>query len=107
MYALPASAAVPAELRHAAQENPIKGWLMRHKRLAHVISLKRSKTTLSMFCFTDLAFALTAEPARADVKAGLLHLDREGSSVFVFKHRSRTRSTDWYWELWYGYSPCL
>lgn len=81
----------------------MKGWLMRHKRLAHVISLKWSRTTLSMFCFTDLTFSLTSELTDPDVKAGLLHLDKEGSSIFILKHRSRTRSADWYWQLWCGF----
>jgi hypothetical protein len=73
---------------------------MKHKRLAHVISLKRSRTNVSMFSFADLSFCVTTEPSNADLKSGILHVEKEGTSIFVMKHRSRTRSADWYWELW-------
>lgn len=62
-------------------------------------------TKLSLYSFTDLSFALTCSSsafrARSRTKTRLLlYGSREGTNIFIFNAKSRTRAVDWVWRLW-------
>ncbi|TCD70536.1 hypothetical protein EIP91_002882 [Steccherinum ochraceum] len=81
---------------------PGKEWLTGHKHLTFVIPLDGG-TRLSIYSFIDLTFCLACPPSplRARYKGrDLLYMTRKGTNIFVFKPKSRTRATDWVWQLW-------
>lgn len=86
---------------------PGKEWAIGHKNLAYVVPLRGAVTKFSLYSFVDLTFCLTCPPvaqwtAELHSKARtLLHRAKEGTNIFVFKVRSRTRALDWTWQLWY------
>jgi hypothetical protein len=73
---------------------------MRRLQLVYMIPLNGAKTTLSLYSFVDLTFCITCAPNPVDAKGGRLHAAREGTNIFVFKPKSRTRAVDWFWNLW-------
>ena len=62
-----------------------------------------TRTRLSLYSFVDLTFCITcpAKPIRAKSKRRWLLGAASGTSIFVFKVKSRTRAMDWVWHLWY------
>lgn len=85
------------------QSLPGKEWMVGHKHLAFIIPLK-TKTKLSLYSFVDLTFCLTCPPTpvhSSESKArAIFHRSKEGTNIFVFKVKSRTRALDWTWQLW-------
>jgi hypothetical protein len=74
-----------------------------HKHLAFIIPLK-IKTKLSLYSFVDLTFCLTCPPTpvySSESKArAIFHRSNEGTNIFVFKLKSRSRALDWTWQIW-------
>ncbi|KAF8158329.1 Pleckstrin homology domain-containing protein [Crassisporium funariophilum] len=83
---------------------PGKEWITGHKSLAYVIPLKSSKTRLSLYSFVDLTFCITCAPTTTRLNAAtsrwIFSREKEGTNIFVFKLKSRTRAYDWTWQLW-------
>ena len=85
------------------QSLPVKEWMVGHKHLAFIIPLI-TKTKLSLYSFVDLTFCLTCPhaPVHNSEKArAIFHRSKEGTDIFIFKVKSRTRALDWTWQLWY------
>ena len=85
------------------QSLPVKEWMVGHKHLAFIIPLI-ANTKLSLYSFVDLTFCLTCPPTpvhNSETKArAIFHRSKEGTNIFVFKVKSRTRALDWTWQLW-------
>jgi hypothetical protein len=85
------------------QTFPGKEWMVGHKHLAFIIPLK-IKTKLSLYSFVDLTFCLTCPPTpvhSSESKArAVFHRSNEGTNIFVFKLKSRSRALDWTWQIW-------
>ncbi|KAF5338894.1 hypothetical protein D9611_008762 [Ephemerocybe angulata] len=84
---------------------PGKEMLVGRKHLAYVIPLKSSRTNLSLYSFVDLTFCLTCPPTSTRVtQAGgsrrIFNRAKEGTNIFIFKHKTRSRAWDWTWQLW-------
>ncbi|KAJ3796632.1 Pleckstrin homology domain-containing protein [Lentinula aff. detonsa] len=83
---------------------PGKEWVTGHKHLSFIIPLKSTRTRLSLYSFVDLTFCLTCSPTSRrfnPVKARwTIHSAKEGSNIFIFKLKSRSRAFDWIWQLW-------
>ena len=86
------------------QTIPGKEYITGHKRLAFIVPLASDRTSVSLYSFVDLTFCILCPPT--PVRNGysraraFLHLSKEGTNVFVFKVKSRTRARDWLWHLW-------
>ncbi|KAK7690007.1 hypothetical protein QCA50_006649 [Cerrena zonata] len=80
---------------------PGKEMITGHKHLAFMIPLD-FRTRLSLYSFVDLTFCITcpAKPLRARSKRRWLLGAASGTSIFIFKVKSRTRGMDWTWHLW-------
>ncbi|KAF7985501.1 hypothetical protein HWV62_3705 [Athelia sp. TMB] len=82
---------------------PFKERIMGHKHLAFIIPLK-TRTRLSLYSFVDLTFCITCPPCpvsdSANSARSLFHRSKEGTNIFVFKLKSRSRAQDWMWALW-------
>ncbi|KAG2151386.1 hypothetical protein DEU56DRAFT_777628 [Suillus clintonianus] len=83
---------------------PGKEHIIGHKHLAFIIPLKSQRTHSSLYSFTDFTFCISCPPTPVhnnQSKARAL-FDRapEGTNVFVFKTKCRTRGMDWCWQLW-------
>lgn len=89
---------------HMIQNMPGKEWVIGHKDLAFVIPLKSSRTQLSLYSFVDLTFCLTCTPTtpRRDASRSrwFFRREKEGTNIFIFKLKSRSRAYDWTWQLW-------
>ena len=88
------------------QSIPGAEWLMGHKALTFLIPLEQT-TKLSLYSFTDLSFVLTCPSSSHRTRSRtrtrlLLYGSREGTNIFIFNVRSRTRAVDWMWKLWCG-----
>ncbi|KIJ64487.1 hypothetical protein HYDPIDRAFT_111813, partial [Hydnomerulius pinastri MD-312] len=83
---------------------PGKEFFTGHKNLAFLIPLKSQRTSVSLYSFADLTFCILCPPTSVQdgqSKArALFHKSKEGTNVFVFKTKSRTRAQDWMWHLW-------
>lgn len=82
---------------------PGKEWFTGHKQLAWVIPLKSSRTQLSLYSFVDLTFCITCPPTttqRDSKSRWFFSRAKEGTNIFVFKLKSRSRAYDWTWQLW-------
>ncbi|KAF9013461.1 Pleckstrin homology domain-containing protein [Cyathus striatus] len=83
---------------------PGKEWITRRKHLSYVIPLKSSRTRLSLYSWADLTFCITCPPTtrRLNQTASrwIFSRDKEGTNIFVFKVKSRSRAYDWTWQLW-------
>ncbi|KAG5648284.1 hypothetical protein DXG03_004854 [Asterophora parasitica] len=80
-------------------------WFTGHKHLAFVIPLKSSKTHLSLYSFVDLTFCLQCHPTKpirddALTSSWPFRRAKEGTNIFIFKVKSRSRAYDWVWQLW-------
>ncbi|KAF8908921.1 Pleckstrin homology domain-containing protein [Gymnopilus junonius] len=86
-----------------------KDWAVGHKHLSYVIPLKSSRTRLSLYSFVDLTFCITCAPTTTKLNATasrwIFNKDKEGTNIFVFKLKSRSRAYDWSWQLWYFILP--
>ncbi|KAF9007668.1 hypothetical protein BDZ89DRAFT_965606 [Hymenopellis radicata] len=86
---------------------PGKERLTGHKHLAFVVPLKSGRTRLSMYSFIDMTFCITCPPTpttapsrTASKSRGLFHISKQGTNIFVFKVKTRSRALDWIWQLW-------
>ncbi|KAJ4482213.1 Pleckstrin homology domain-containing protein [Lentinula aciculospora] len=83
---------------------PGKEWVTGHKHLSYIIPLKSTRTRLFLYCFVDLTFCITCSPTTRrfnPVKAKwTIHSAKEGSNIFIFKPKCRSRASDWIWRLW-------
>ncbi|EDR13810.1 uncharacterized protein LACBIDRAFT_188344 [Laccaria bicolor S238N-H82] len=83
---------------------PGKEMFTKHKHLSYVIPLKSSRTHLSLYSFVDLSFCLTCPPTTTRLNASssrwIFNRAKEGTNIFIFKLRSRSRAYDWFWLLW-------
>ncbi|KIK86882.1 hypothetical protein PAXRUDRAFT_152537 [Paxillus rubicundulus Ve08.2h10] len=83
---------------------PGKEYFLGHKNLAFLVPLKSERTSLSLYSFADLTFCILCPPTLIQniySKARtLFNYSKEGTNVFVFKVKSRTRAQDWVWYLW-------
>ncbi|KAG6850272.1 hypothetical protein H0H93_015529 [Arthromyces matolae] len=90
----------------AFQDIPCKEWFTGHKHIAFVIPLIPTKTHLSLYSFVDSTFCITCPPAEpshdGSKRRFFLLRTREGTNIFIFKHKSRSRAFDWIWRLWLG-----
>lgn len=59
---------------------------------------------MSLYSFVDLTFCLTCTPTSTRRSASkprwIFSREKEGTNIFVFKVKSRTRAYDWIWQLW-------
>ena len=86
------------------QSTPGKEWFVGHKDLSFVVPLRDSSTHMSVFSTTDMSFSLicTPRPVRMLTRRRALFASRSnGTNVFIFKSKSRSRAIDWMWQLWY------
>lgn len=83
-----------------------------HKHLAYVIPLDSTKTSLSLYSFTDLTFCLSCtkltarkdkSPVYENIANRLPFLRSTGTHLFIFKTKIRTSGIDWLWDLWSVY----
>ncbi|KAH7921911.1 hypothetical protein BV22DRAFT_1197834 [Leucogyrophana mollusca] len=83
---------------------PGKEFFTGHKHLAFLIPLNSLNTRLSLYSFADLTFCLMSPPtpvrSSGSKARAIFHHGKEGTNVFVFKTKSRTRALDWTWQLW-------
>ncbi|KJA24061.1 hypothetical protein HYPSUDRAFT_136823 [Hypholoma sublateritium FD-334 SS-4] len=83
---------------------PGKEWMSGHKHLSYVIPLLSSKTKLSLFSFVDLTFCVTCAPTTTtlipEISRWSFSREKEGTNIFIFKVKSRSRAYDWIWRLW-------
>ena len=90
----------------AFQRTPGKEWAIKRKNLAYVIPLKSSKTKLSLYSFVDLTFCITCAPTTTRLNEATSRWSfsrgKEGTNIFIFKLKSRSRAYDWTWQLWYA-----
>ncbi|KAH0831930.1 hypothetical protein J3R83DRAFT_12814 [Lanmaoa asiatica] len=91
-------------VNHIEQTIPGKEYITGHKHLAFLIPLASERTSVSLYSFVDLTFCILCPPtpvherySRARV---FFNLSKEGTNVFVFKVKSRSRARDWLWHLW-------
>ena len=89
------------------QRTPGKEWAIKRKNLAYVIPLKSSKTKLSLYSFVDLTFCITCAPTTTRLSEATSRWSfsrgKEGTNIFIFKLKSRSRAYDWTWQLWYAH----
>ena len=89
----------------AFQRTPGKEWAIKRKNLAYVIPLKSSKTKLSLYSFVDLTFCITCAPTATrlneETSRWSFSRGKEGTNIFIFKLKSRSRAYDWTWQLWF------
>ncbi|KAL4081076.1 Pleckstrin homology domain-containing protein [Scleroderma citrinum] len=74
-----------------------------HKKLAFLIPLTSLRTSISLYSFTDYTFCILCPPTPVHEHSkarALFHRSKEGTNVFIFKAKSRTRAQDWIWRLW-------
>lgn len=75
-----------------------------HKHLAYVIPLRSDRTNLSLYSFVDLTFCITCQPTSTRLAPGgarrIFSRSREGTNIFLFQHKNRSRAWDWTWQLW-------
>jgi hypothetical protein len=92
----------------AFQRTPGKEWAIKRKNLAYVIPLKSSKTKLSLYSFVDLTFCITCAPTTTRLNEANFRWSfsrgKEGTNIFIFKLKSRSRAYDWTWQLWYAHT---
>ncbi|KAG2039604.1 hypothetical protein BDR03DRAFT_1008925 [Suillus americanus] len=83
---------------------PGKEHITGHKHLAFIIPLKSQRTHSTLYSFTDFTFCILCPraPVRHNQTKARTLFDRvqEGTNVFVFKPKCRTRAMDWCWRLW-------
>ncbi|KAF9220965.1 hypothetical protein BS17DRAFT_786276 [Gyrodon lividus] len=83
---------------------PGKEYFIGHKNLAFLVPLNTERTSVSLYSFADLTFCILCPPTpvqdRYSKARALFHRSKEGTNVFVFKVKSRTRAQDWVWHLW-------
>ncbi|KAF8964211.1 Pleckstrin homology domain-containing protein [Flammula alnicola] len=83
---------------------PGKEWITGHKELSYVIPLKSSRTKLSLYSFVDSTFCITCAPTTTQLNTAtsrwVFSRTKEGTNIFVFKPKSRSRGYDWMWQLW-------
>lgn len=76
-----------------------------HKKLAFLIPLSSSRTNVSLYSFADLTFCVhcpsTLVHNGGSKAKNLFRSPKDGTNVFIFKHKSRTRAEDWLWHLWH------
>ena len=87
------------------QHTPCKEHVLGHKHLAFVIPLYDPRTKLSLFSSVDMTFCMVCPPTPTKYKKErgrrwIFHRSSRGLNVFVFKHKSRSRASDWIWSLW-------
>ena len=83
------------------QSTSLQEWAIGHKHLAYIIPLKSPRTHLSLYSFIDMTFCITCRPMRTYLKTKLSRTEPEGTCIYIFKTRSRSRAYDWTWNLWY------
>ncbi|KIY44808.1 hypothetical protein FISHEDRAFT_50785 [Fistulina hepatica ATCC 64428] len=79
---------------------PFKEHLLGRKHLASVLPLREGKTHISVYSFVDMTFCITYHHEGGLQSRQRLHLNKEGTDVFIFKLKSRSRAQDWVWKLW-------
>ncbi|KAJ7601025.1 Pleckstrin homology domain-containing protein [Mycena floridula] len=79
---------------------PGKEWILGHKDLAFVIPLTPRKSRLSLYSFVDLTFCITCPPTSTGAAITRHFHHSEGTNIFIFKHKCRSRAFDWIWKLW-------
>lgn len=83
---------------------PGKEHITGHKHLAFIIPLKSRRTQSNLYSFTDFTFCIVCPRVPVCNKQSKVRVlfDRvqEGTNVFVFKPKCRTRAMDWCWQLW-------
>ncbi|KAG1882580.1 hypothetical protein F4604DRAFT_1741551 [Suillus subluteus] len=83
---------------------PGKEHITGHKHLAFMIPLKSQRTHSTLYSFTDFTFCILCPraPVRNNQTKARALFDRvqEGTNVFIFKPKCRTRAMDWCWRLW-------
>ncbi|RDB17902.1 Meiotically up-regulated gene 56 protein [Hypsizygus marmoreus] len=83
---------------------PGKEWVFGHKDLAFVIPLKSARTQLSLYSFVDMTFCITCPPTTAQRDSStsrrFFRWAKEGTNIFIFNLKSRSRAYDWIWQLW-------
>lgn len=82
---------------------PGKEFFTGHKKLAFLIPLTSLRTSVSLYSFTDHTFCILCPPTSTHEHSkarALFHRSKEGTNVFIFKVKSRSRAQDWIWRLW-------
>ncbi|KAF9454744.1 hypothetical protein P691DRAFT_716543 [Macrolepiota fuliginosa MF-IS2] len=82
----------------------VQEWAVGHKHLAYIIPLKSRRTHLSLYSFVDMTFCITCQPMHtyfnSSRKKWNITGELEGTNVYIFKIKSRSRAYDWTWQLW-------
>ncbi|KAI6114026.1 hypothetical protein F5141DRAFT_1213159 [Pisolithus sp. B1] len=77
---------------------PGREFITGHKKLAFLIPLSSSRTNVSLYSFADLTFCVhcpsTVVHNGSSKARALFHNSKEGTNVFIFKNKSRTRAED-------------
>ncbi|KAG7088497.1 hypothetical protein E1B28_012485 [Marasmius oreades] len=83
---------------------PGEEWVRGHKNLSYIIPLKSGRTKLSIYSFVDLTFCITCPPTsrryNPTTRKWQIHISKEGTFVYIFKIKCRSRAYDWTWQLW-------
>ncbi|KAF8443073.1 Pleckstrin homology domain-containing protein [Boletus edulis BED1] len=83
---------------------PGKEYITGHKHLSFIIPLASEQTSVSLYSFIDLTFCILCPPTpvrdRKTRSRSFFQLSKDGTNVFVFKLKSRSRARDWLWHLW-------
>ncbi|KAF9267492.1 hypothetical protein L218DRAFT_978057 [Marasmius fiardii PR-910] len=83
---------------------PGEEWFRGHKNLSYVIPLKSGRTKLSIYSFVDLTFCITCPPTSRRYnpvkRKWQIHVSKEGTFIYIFKIKCRSRAYDWTWQLW-------
>ncbi|CAA7261359.1 unnamed protein product [Cyclocybe aegerita] len=83
---------------------PGKEWVTKRKHLCYVIPLRSSRTRMSLYSFVDLTFCITCAPTTTRLNETssrwIFSREKEGTNIFIFKVKSRSRAYDWAWQLW-------
>ncbi|KAJ3515389.1 hypothetical protein NLJ89_g1784 [Agrocybe chaxingu] len=84
---------------------PGKEWVTKRKHLCYVIPLRSSRTRISLYSFVDLTFCITCAPTTTRLNETssrwIFSREKEGTNIFIFKVKSRSRAYDWAWQLWF------
>ncbi|KAJ8080665.1 hypothetical protein PM082_017499 [Marasmius tenuissimus] len=83
---------------------PGEEWFRGHKNLSYIIPLKSGRTKLSIYSFVDLTFCITCPPTSRRYNPARrkwqVHSAKQGTFIYIFKIKCRSRAYDWTWQLW-------
>ncbi|KAL0580133.1 hypothetical protein V5O48_001909 [Marasmius crinis-equi] len=83
---------------------PGEEWFRGHKNLSYIVPLKSGRTKLSIYSFVDLTFCITCPPTsrwyNPARRRWQIQTSKQGTFIYIFKIKCRSRAYDWTWQLW-------